>query len=41
MEPLMFIYGLVSECNISSEKFYRHDCDCTMCSVRRFPDLVN
>lgn len=41
MEFFMFIYGFVLECNISFEKFYRYDCDCIMCLVRRFLDLVN
>lgn len=41
MEPLMFIYVLLSEFHVSFEILYKHGCDCTMCRVRHFPDLVN
>ena len=41
MEPLMFIYILLSEFHVSPEILYGHDCDCTMCRVRHFPDLVS
>lgn len=41
MEHLMFIYVLMSAFHGSSEILYRHDCDCTMCRLRHFPDLVN